>query len=72
MGGAGTEVRQTGGGVREGAEHDFGNLIGNVLRTLGGGEELIKGPLVMMAPEHGELWQCGVHHLLVPRPRCPF
>lgn len=43
-GGAGTEVRQTGGGVREGDKHDFGNLIGNVLRTLGGGEELLKGP----------------------------
>lgn len=47
MGGAGTEVRETRGvlecGSLCGLAHDLGNLMGNVLKALGGGEGLMKG-----------------------------
>lgn len=49
MGGAGSEVRETGGVLERGSlcglAHGLGNLIGNLLEGAGGGGEgLVKGP----------------------------
>lgn len=56
MGGAGAEVRETGGVLERGSlcglAHGLGNLIGNLLKALGGGEGLVKGTWVTMAPDH--------------------